>query len=777
MSKVKRRINVKIRFIMLCFVCFFLVLAGRVYYFKTVKGAEYEQEAISKQITRISDSTIPPNRGAIVDRNKQPLAVSTTVYNVAVDPVAMKELDDAYKDKVNKGISDAKNTKEDVISALNEIIGVEKETLYDIFSVDESGKLKYDGVRFKYIKKGISREEKEKLEEMGIGLRTAVVYEKDTKRNYVLKTIASNVVGFIRGDTKWGLESEYDIELSGVAGRSFISYDSDVSAVRNDILPEDGSTIVTTIDYTIQQYAEEIARKAMQDHNPENVSVMAMNPNTGEIYAMAQGLTFDGNNPSEPLELSFDTSFISKWENMTDEEKYEYLNSSWNNFNVSSGFEPGSIFKPMVVAACLEEGVVTPDTTFNCTGSRSVGGWDIPCNGRNGHGIIDIEGALAQSCNVAMMDMVSALGAEKFYKYQKDFGIGELTHIDLPGEVSLSNMMYDVDKIGPTELATMSFGQSFTTTPIQVLNAFSAVINGGKVMRPYVVSQIIDNDGNIIEEIQPEIVRRVISKETSDIVRKDMESTLTVGTGKKARIEGYAIGGKTGTAQQGKRSDYIHTVSFISYYPVDNPEIISMVVIHKPEQYIDGVTSPAPYMKEFMEDIIKYKAYEPDYPVDESASSTQNDTNATVTVEDYTGKSAYETVNILDSLGLTYEIVGSGDTIVNQAPHSGATVNKGSKILLYVTKGEGDEDTIQVPDVLGKTYSEASEIIKQSGFTVTYEGKTENMIVSDQEPKSGVFAVKGSNISLTLEEKKDEEKQEKQDNTEDKKEENKENSE
>ncbi len=751
MARKNKGLYIKIRFMCLCLIVLFFCLIARVYYLKTVKGAEYEQEAINQQITRFSDTTIPPNRGAVVDRNKQPLAVSTTVYNVAVDPVAMKELDDAYKEDVANGISDAKNVKEEVIAALNEVIGVDKDTLYDIFSVDEAtGELKYAGVRFKYVKKQISREEKETLESMGIGTRTAVVFEKDTKRNYVMSTIASNVIGFIRGDTKWGIESQYDTELSGVPGRSFVTYDNSTSAISKEILPEDGSTIVTTIDYTIQQYAEEIAQKAMADHNPDNVSIMVMNPNTGEIYAMAQGYTFDGNNPSNPLELTINPAFQSEWDAMTDEQKYAYLNNCWKNFNISSSFEPGSIFKPMVVAACLEEGVITNNTTFNCTGSRSVGGWDIPCHLTSGHGIIDVEGILAQSCNVGMMDMVAQLGAEKFYKYQKDFGIGELTGIDLPGEASFSNLMYSLDKIGPTELATMSFGQSFTTTPIQVLNAFCSVINGGKLMRPYVVSQIIDTDGNIIEEKQPEIIRRVISQETSDIVRKDMESTLTVGTGKKARIEGYAIGGKTGTAQQGNRADYIHSVSFISYYPVDNPEIIAMVLIHKPEQYIDGVTSPAPYMKELMEDIIHYKSYEPDYPVENTSSNNQTTQNTTVTVEDYTGKSAYETVSALESMGLTYEIVGSGSTIINQAPHGGTSVNIGSKILLYVTKGENEGDTVQVPNVVGKNYNDAVAALNQAGFQVANTGETENTIVSSQDPKSGLFIEKGSTVTITL---------------------------
>ena len=747
-TKIKKTMNIKIGFLSFVLMLFCLILVGRIYYIKDTYGEEYEQAAIRQQVTKSNDIVIPPIRGSILDRNKQPLAISTTVYNVAVDPIMMQEIDQKEKEKKENGI-EVKNIKENTISILSENLGIEKDFLYDIFSINpETGELKYP-VRFKYIKKGISREEKENLQNLGAVTSTAVVYEKDFKRTYVMDTVASNVIGFVRGDAKWGLESKYDKEMSGIAGRSFRTYNSDSNVTSNDILAEDGSSIVTTLDYTIQQYAEQIAQKAMLDHNPEEVSIIVMNPNSGEIYAMAQGNTFNGNDPANPVALEKNPQFSEKWENMTPEERSEYLNSTWKNFAVSSTLEPGSIFKPMIVAAALEEGVISSNTTFQCNGGLQIADWYIQCHLRTGHGLLDVEGVLAQSCNVGMMELAQKLGKDKFYKYQKDFGVGELTGIDLPAESgNSSTIMYSLDKIGPTELATMSFGQSFNVTPIQILNAFCSIINGGKLMRPHIVSQIVDCKGNIIKDVQPEIIRRVISQNTSDIVRKDMESTLTVGTGKKAYIEGYAIGGKTGTAQQGRREDYIHSISFISYYPVDNPEIISMVLIHKPAEYIDGVTSPAPYMKELMENIINYKSYEPDYLIENN--NEENNQSSTAIVGDYIGGSAYDAVNDIEKKGLNYDIIGSGNTITNQVPHSGVSVDNGSTILLYVTKDEREGEIEKVPDVLNKTYDEAVSILKQSGFEVTYEGELENSFVISQEPKSGLFADKGSEIKIIL---------------------------
>lgn len=740
----------RLYFLFFTLVVFMSVLLGRVYYFKTVKGAEYETEAKNQQISRYDDVTIIPGRGSVLDRNNQAMAISTPVYNVAVDPKMMKTISDKYNENTAAGIKDLTDIKTQTIDSLSSVLGLDRAMLEDYFSTDPAtGELKYP-VYFKYIAKQISREKKEELEALGVTESTAVVYEKDYKRRYVLENVASDVIGFIRGDSKHGLERQYDELMSGTPGRSFRIYDNEAaSTVSRDVPAVEGYNLVTTLDYNMQRLAQEVVDDAYNAYNPDNAAAIVMNPNTGEIYAMADALSFNGNEPASPQSIA-GGRFAATWESMSEKEQVDYLNSAWNNFNVTSTFEPGSIFKPMFVAAALEEGIITNSKTFYCGGFKQVADRTIKCNNVNGHGRLDVEGVLAQSCNVAMMEIAELMGKETFYKYQQEFGVGQKTGIDLPSEESASTLMYDLGNIGPVELATMSFGQSFNCTPIQSIIAFSSVINGGNIMRPYIVSRVVDNDGNIIMENKPKLERKVISKETSDIVRKDMEATMLVGTGKKARIEGYSIGGKTGTGQQGDREKNLHTISFISYISVEDPEIVAMVTIHLPENYQDGVTSPAPFMKKLMEGIIKYKNIEPTESVDSSQALNVGSAQM-VELESVAGMSLTEAVSRLEAAGLTYSLAGSGSVVSSQAPNGGIQVEAGSSIILYLEKGEGVLNEVKVPDVLGKTYDEAVTALSDAGFGVVFEGDNEAGSVAAQEPRGGFFAEGGSDVKLIFE--------------------------
>ncbi|MGE4214025.1 MAG: peptidoglycan D,D-transpeptidase FtsI family protein [Anaerotignaceae bacterium] len=576
----------KLTFILFVLLAGFSGLGARVFYIKSVHGAEYETAAKTQQVSRY-DSIISPNRGTITDRNNQALAVSTTVYNIVLDTRVLVQFKPEEQEKTIKALSDT-------------LEGVDYATLKEYIAIDPvTNKPKLDS-SWKVLAKKQTREVKESLEAMGL---KGVVYQKDTQRKYTSGTLAAQVIGFIR-DAMWGLEKQYNIDMSGVAGRSFITYDGANGAVNQDIPAEDGNTVVTTLDYTIQTYAEEAVKQSIEEYNPENAATIVMDPNTGEILAMAAGPSFDANNPSEPLAIE-SQAFATMWEEMDSDSQYEYLNGVWKNFNISSTFEPGSIFKPMVVAAALEEGIVKNDDTFYCGGFKQVADRKIHCNVRSGHGTLTVEQVLAYSCNVGMMDIAEKMGVSLFYKYQRDFGFGSLTGIDLPSEESASALMYSEERIKSTELATMSFGQSFNSTALQAVNAMAAVINGGNLMRPYIVSQVVDKNGNVVKETKPEVIRKVISQETSDIVRKDLITTVEIGTGKKAKIEGYTIGGKTGTAQQGIRADSKYTVSFIGFLPADNPQYIAITLIHKPETYADGVTTVSPILKALFEKIIK----------------------------------------------------------------------------------------------------------------------------------------------------------------------------
>lgn len=735
--KVTKKVKTKLAFSMAVMTLALFGLGGRVYYIKTVHGEEYETEA-KIQVVRSHDMTIAPNRGTIMDRNKQALAISTTVYNVVLDPKVLVEGYDLEE-------------QERTIRTLSETpeLELKYEDLKKFITIDPStGKL-YADTNWKILKKQVSREVVEKLKEENL---RCVYYQKDTKRSYPLNTVACHVLGFMR-DTNWGLENSYNEELSGTPGRSFISYDGSSNASAQEIPAEDGATIITTIDYTIQQYAEQAVQKAFEDYNPQDAAILVMNPKTGEVLAMASAHKFDNNNPSEPLELQTDPSFQAKWDAMTPEEKNLYWNTQWRNFNITNSYEPGSIFKPMVVAAALEEGIVSENDPFFCSGVKNVAGESIHCWRRTyGHGQETLQDLLTNSCNVGMMDIGERMGKELFYKYQKDFGFGELTGIDLPGEASASFLMYSVDRMGPVELATMSFGQSFNCTSIQVLNAFSAVINGGDLMKPYVVSQVVKPDGTVIKENRPEVIRKVISKETSDTVRRYMRAVVEDGTGSKAKIEGYSIGGKTGTAQQGNRDEGLYTLSFIGYIPVENPEIVALVVIDKPEEYVEGSSSCAPTFKLLMENIIKYKNIEPEFVTEQ----TEVKKTGKVVVDDYTDCSLREVTGSLESLKLNYEVIGSGNKVTNQAPHGGTEVEEGSKILLYVTKAEGDTGNIQVPNVSGLSYDEAVGAITDARLEAVIEGDQAGVVLK-QSPSAGISVEEGTEITLTFGVKEEEE--------------------
>ena len=477
-----------------------------------------------------------------------------------------------------------------------------------------------------------------------------------------------------------------------------------------------------------------------------HAAILVMNPNTGEVYAMADSPTFDSNTPSDPTTVNTSEEFATQWAAMTDEEQLEYLTESWKNFNITNTFEPGSIYKPMVVAAALEEGIISENDTFVCNGSKTVYDREISCWQQSGHGTQTVEDVLANSCNVAMMDIGEKMGVSLFYKYQKDFGFGEKTGIDLPGEESAANLMFAENAIGPVELATMSFGQSFNCTAIQVLTAFSAVINGGNLMQPYVVSQIIDSDGEIIYEKTPTLVRKVISEETSNTVRKYLQAVIDTGTGKKAKIEGYAIGGKTGTAQQAIRANEQYTVTFVGFLPVDNPEIIAIAILDRPAGYTEGSTSAAPMLKGLLENIIKYLGIPKTEAVDENSEAAAN----TIVLDDLTQYSTNDAIMYLSMKGLNYQVVGEGSVVTSSVPHAGTEVAEDSTVIVYVTKGPNDDNMTQTPNVMGRTYDEAVGALMEAGLSPVVNGD-ENGVVVSQSPQKGEYVNNGSEVTITLE--------------------------
>ena len=726
------RANGRFAFILFAFFAAFALMFGRVLYMKVVHGAEYEAAAKNQQINRY-DITIPPNRGSILDRNNQVLAISTTVYNVALDSLQLAEVAQQYPEEQEK-----------TLTTLCEYFPeLDYNTLKQYVTVNpETGEL-YMNNHWKYLVKGIERSVKEELEAMNL---KGVYFEKSSQRSYPLNSSACHLVGFTRGDAQWGLEGYYNSYMEGTPGRSFILYNGADSVVHQDYDAKDGDTIITTIDYNIQKIAEEVVAETAAEWPAKNVAAMVMDPYTGEIYAMAESHSFDLNNPNEIPEWETDTKYTENWDQLSSEEQLEYLNTMWKNFCVSDTYEPGSIFKPMLVAAALEEGVITPNSSFQCNGYTDIGGYRIKCHLVSGHGNINVEQIMAQSCNMGVIQIANLLGADKFYEYQREFGFGDYTGIDLPGEAA--GQLHSKESIGPTELATMSFGQTFNCTSIQVIAAFSSLINGGNLVKPHVVSQIVDADGNVMLENDTEVVRRVISEKTSAYMRTALKATVENGLAKKLEIDGYSIGCKTGTAQQGSReTNDLWTLSNMSYFPAENPKYIVFTVINQPSDYVEGVQTPTPMTKKLIEGIIKYDNLEPTQPVEDEANLSQN---KTVTVADYTDSVIFDVIGDLDGKELTYKVVGNGNTVVNQVPKGGTTVDVGSEVILYVQRSEEDTGTISVPNVVGKNYEQAETTLTNAGFTVAFEGDQSGTVTA-QDPKYGVSVAKGSEVMLTLE--------------------------
>lgn len=726
------RANGRFAFILFAFFAAFALMFGRVLYMKVVHGAEYEAAAKNQQINRY-DITIPPNRGSILDRNNQVLAISTTVYNVALDSLQLAEVAQQYPEEQEK-----------TLTTLCEYFPeLDYNTLKQYVTVNpETGEL-YMNNHWKYLVKGIERSVKEELEAMNL---KGVYFEKSSKRSYPLNSSACHLVGFTRGDAQWGLEGYYNSYMEGTPGRSFILYNGADSVVHQDYDAKDGDTIITTIDYNIQKIAEEVVAETAAEWPAKNVAAMVMDPYTGEIYAMAESHSFDLNNPNEIPEWETDTKYTENWDQLSSEEQLEYLNTMWKNFCVSDTYEPGSIFKPMLVAAALEEGVITPNSTFQCNGYTDIGGYRIKCHLVSGHGNINVEQIMAQSCNMGVIQIANLLGADKFYEYQREFGFGDYTGIDLPGEAA--GQLHSKESIGPTELATMSFGQTFNCTSIQVIAAFSSLINGGNLVKPHVVSQIVDADGNVVLQNDTEVVRRVISEKTSAYMRTALKATVENGLAKKLQIDGYSIGCKTGTAEQGSRTnDDLWALSNMSYFPAENPKYIVFTVINQPSDYVEGVQTPTPMTKKLIEGIIKYDNLEPTQPVEDEANLSQN---KTVTVADYTDSVIFDVIGDLDGKELTYKVVGNGNTVVNQVPKSGTTVDVGSEVILYVQRSEEDTGTVSVPNVVGKNYEQAETTLTNAGFTVAFEGDQSGTVTA-QDPKYGVSVAKGSEVMLTLE--------------------------
>lgn len=547
----------------------FVFLIGRITYINAANGEDYTRIVLDQQ--QYDSRTIPFKRGDIVDRNGTKMATSERVYNVILDVKVMTSDEDSI---------------EPTIQVLKDCFEIDEDEVRDLIEESPSS-------RYNILKKGVDYETYKKFEAIDEDDENypdvaGIWLEEDYVRTYPYNTLASDVIGFtVDGNVgSNGIEASYNNILNGTDGREYGYLDETSTVERTVKEAVNGDTVVSTIDLQVQSIVEKHILEFNEQHKNEasagegskNTAVIVMNPQNGEILAEASYPNYDLNQPRD-LTKYYTQETIDA---MSDEEQLETLNSLWNNFCVSDTYEPGSTFKPFTIAAGLETGILTGDETYYCGGVLHVGDHDIHCSNRDGHGTQTLKQALENSCNVALMEIGEALGAEEFCRYQELFGFGEYTGIDLPGEGETSGLLYTPENMDAASLATNAFGQNFNVTMTQLAASFCSLINGGNYYEPHVVKQIQDENGNVTENIDPVLVKKTISEETSEVIKDYMLGVVQEGTGSSAAVEGYDIGGKTGTAEKLPRGNGKYLVSFIGYAPQENPEVVVYVVVDEP---------------------------------------------------------------------------------------------------------------------------------------------------------------------------------------------------
>ena len=580
-------------------------LIFRIWYIQDHFGEEYNQRVLAQQ--QYDSRIIPYRRGDIVDRNGTFLATTNKVYTLILDPYIINQDQDKYL--------------EPTVTLLSEVFG---------YSQDDLRKIIADRSDSRYVRyaKNLTYDQKTQFEsrmkEMNDGFRKEAVqqrvngawFEDAYIRSYPQGALGCNVIGFSQSEGaegSGGIEQYYNSQLVGTAGREY-GYLNDEANLERVIKPAaDGNTVVSTIDVRVQSIIERHIAAFEAEMGGNNTCVIVMNPKNGEILGMATNHRFDLNDPR-----NLDAYFTPEQQAaMTDEQRFEAWNLLWRNFCVSDTYEPGSTSKIFTVAAGLENGTINGTEVYNCGGSLEVGGWPIHCAKRIGHGPLDITESIMQSCNVVMMRIVQNLGKEKFAQMQRLFGFGSYTGIDLPAEADTSNLIYSVDKMGSADLATNSFGQNYNCTMIQMAAAFCSAINGGNYYQPHVVKQILNAQGSVLRDIQPELVRETCSAETSAFLRNALHRTVSEGTGKAAGVEGYDIGGKTGTAEKYPRSEHNYLVSFCGFAPTDDPQVLCYVIVDTPHTADQPhSTFASGIFHNIMEELLPYLNVFPNTPVE-----------------------------------------------------------------------------------------------------------------------------------------------------------------
>ena len=737
-----------------CGIAAFLALGARLCQIQIFQHDEYEAAAIAQQVR---ETTVSAARGTIYDRNGAILAISAGVDTVYISPAEIERNNE---------------DKEAIARGLAEILDADYETI-----LKKAGNTKswYEVVARKVEAETAELVRKFKAEGGYVGIKI----ESDTKRYYPNGSLASHVIGFVGLDNTGlgGIESRYDSLLSGENGyvmRSTTAAGTDMlyQSYEDYVDAHNGDSLTLTIDAVIQSYVEKHLAQAVEDYDIQNgAAAICMEVDTGAILSMVSLGNFDLNDyQTISAEAEAEISAAAQSEEEYDELYALAQQQQWRNKAISDTYEPGSTFKIITLAMALEEGVVNENSSFYCGGSMNVLGRGSPlkCWKYGGHGPQSLTQAVQHSCNVAFVNIGQLVGEEKFYEYAEGFGFIERTAdtsqqltaktgIDLGGESGSIWWSEDVfcNPENLSQLAAASFGQTFNITPIQLITVVSACVNGGRLMQPYLVQSVEDPQGNLVSQTEPQVVRQVVSEETSASVRRILEQVVsdqTEGTGHNAYVAGYRIGGKTGTSTKTTKEisgekEYI--VSFIGFAPADDPEVAILVLLDDPSPesgiYISGGQMAAPVVGKMMADILPYLGYEPEYTDSELAAADK-------AVPELAGMSITQAKSALSESGLGCRVIGEGDTVTDQLPRAGAVIAAGSEVLLYA--GQNPAPTTEtMPDLRGLSYEAARQRLGELGLYLTAEnGVTDPaaQLVSAQSTAPGEELAHGSVVGVTL---------------------------
>ena len=704
----------------------FLYGIGALIYAGLING---EENRLKAERNQLSDTQIAAERGTIYDSNMNVLAKSASAWLVYINPSQIK--DDTQKELVVNGLS--------------QILGVDADSVRTKAEKTKTGYQKIAGEVETDVKEALEAY----IDENSDNKLSAIIgIDPDTKRYYPYSSFASTIIGFTNSDDQGigGIEMQYDDDLTGVSGRIITAKNAQQGSMSSDYETtydaKPGESLVLTIDEVIQYYLEQGLEQALVDTGAKYAYGIVMDTDTGAILGMTSKPDFDLNNPRKISNAALSETIAA----ITDDtqraqETTNALYAQWRNRTISDTYEPGSVFKTVVVSAALEEGVVDLNTTYTCTGGIQVADNYQRCWKPGGHGHETLTQGLMNSCNPFFITIGQSLGEERFYKYFEAFGFTEKTGIDLPAEAKpvAGKTYHALESMGISELSSSSFGQTFQVSPIQMITAVNTIANGGKLMQPYVVDSKLDSDGNVVYKTTPTVKRQVISEKTASTVADMMEQVVSIGTGKNAYVAGYHVAGKTGTSEKiGIEGAYI--ASFAGFAPADNPEISILIAIDEPTGEHGGGAVAAPIAGMLLEKIMTYLNVEPQYEDDELS-------NISSVAPSLVGKSVGDAK--VSAAKFTVKVVGSGTKVISQTPAAGQQMRTGGVIVVY-TEENAAKQTATVPNLCNMSMSQANSAAVNAGFNIRLSGTTNSgeVLSYKQSVNAGEEAEIGSVITV-----------------------------